>query len=123
MSLSSSKPLFTIRVVVAETGLHPQTIRSYESKGLVEPARTDGGTRMYSQMDVDRLLEIAELSSQGVGIAGIAKILELEHRISELEVELAETKRDRDAAIAAVEASKPEPLAIILRPSRELRVR
>ena len=117
MPLNPSKPLFTIRVVVAETGLHPQTIRSYESKGLVEPARTDGGTRMYSQFDVDRLLEIAELSSKGVGIAGIARILELEDENEALKEALDAANKARDEAIARAEALKPEPLAIVVRSS------
>lgn len=66
------------------TGLHPQTLRGYESKGLIEPARSGGGTRLYSENDILRLEEISGLSEDGVGISGVARILELEEEISSL---------------------------------------
>ena len=66
-------------------GIDPQSLRLYERRGLLTPARTDGGTRRYSDDDLDRLQQINELIAQGINIAGIAQILHLQHRNSELE--------------------------------------
>ena len=68
--------------VVAElTGVHPQTLRTYERKGLVYPARSPGGTRRYSRRDVARLQRITELTGAGVNLAGVARILDLEEQL------------------------------------------
>ena len=70
--------VFIISVAAEIVGMHPQTLRVYERKGLVEPYRTPGGTRRYSQADLERLLLIQELSSEGVNIEGIKRILTLQ---------------------------------------------
>ncbi|MXG91108.1 MerR family transcriptional regulator [Nocardioides sp. YIM 123512] len=61
-----------------------QNLRVYERRGLVSPARTDGGTRLYSEADVDRLVRIGELLAEGLNLAGIAKVLELERTVERL---------------------------------------
>ena len=71
-----------------------QTLRLYERRGLLTPARTDGGTRRYSDDDLQRLQRINELVAQGINIAGIAQILHLEHRTSELESDNSDLKSE-----------------------------
>jgi MerR family transcriptional regulator/heat shock protein HspR len=77
--MSDQKDAVYIISVAAEiVGMHPQTLRVYERKGLVEPYRTPGGTRRYSQADLERLLLIQDLSNEGVNIEGIRRILRLQ---------------------------------------------
>jgi DNA-binding transcriptional MerR regulator len=77
--------VYGISVASELSGIDPQTLRLYEQRGLLTPARTAGGTRRYSDDDLDRLARISDLVAQGINIAGIAQILHLEHRNSELE--------------------------------------
>ena len=81
----SARGVYGISVASELSGFDPQTLRLYERRGLLTPARTDGGTRRYSDDDLDRLGRISELVSAGVNIAGILQILNLEHRNTELE--------------------------------------
>ena len=81
----SARGVYGISVASELSGIDPQTLRLYERRGLLTPGRTDGGTRRYSDDDLDRLQRISELVAQGINIAGIAQILHLEHRNSELE--------------------------------------
>ena len=81
----SARGVYGISVASELTGIDPQTLRLYERRGLLAPARSDGGTRRYSDDDLDRLQRIGELVGEGINIAGIAQILHLEHRNTELE--------------------------------------
>lgn len=81
----SARGVYGISVAAELSGIDPQTLRLYERRGLLTPARTDGGTRRYSDDDLDRLQQINQLIAQGINIAGIAQILHLQHRNSELE--------------------------------------
>lgn len=72
-----NRPLYMISIAAELAGVHPQTLRSYEQKGLVTPRRTSGNTRMYSQADIDRLNLINELTSEGINLAGVTRILDL----------------------------------------------
>ena len=81
----SARGVYGISVAAELSGIDPQTLRLYERRGLLTPARTDGGTRRYSEDDLDRLEQISDLVSEGVNIAGVAQILELQRRNSELE--------------------------------------
>lgn len=81
----SARGVYGISVASELTGIDPQTLRLYERRGLLTPARTDGGTRRYSDDDLNRLQRIIELAARGINIAGIAEVLNLEHRNSELE--------------------------------------
>ncbi|MBV8385937.1 MAG: helix-turn-helix transcriptional regulator [Acidimicrobiia bacterium] len=76
--------VYVMSVAADLAGLHPQTLRLYERRGLVEPARTDGGNRRYSEADLDQLRRITELTDSGVNIEGVRRILELEARVAEL---------------------------------------
>ena len=111
--LSDDTPVYVISVAAQLSGLHPQTLRSYERMGLIMPGRTGGGGRRYSHRDIELLREIASLTAGGVGIEGVRRILELEHQVAalrsrneELAAELAAT---RDAFRAAVTSRRTDP--------------
>ena len=79
-------------------GVHPLTLRIYERKGLLDPARTVGGNRRYSEGDIERLRRIAELTSDGLNLAGVKRVLELEEQLHSLRDSLEQVRRDaRDA--------------------------
>jgi MerR family transcriptional regulator/heat shock protein HspR len=82
------KPLYMISVAAELTGMHPQTLRVYEQKGLVTPGRSRGNTRLYSQSDIDRLNLISQLTDEGINLAGVIRILDMRERTEELEEEI-----------------------------------
>jgi MerR family transcriptional regulator, heat shock protein HspR len=90
----SARGVYGISVASELSGIDPQTLRLYERRGLLAPARTDGGTRRYSDDDLDRLARISDLVAQGINIAGIAQILHLEHRNSALESDNSELQTE-----------------------------
>ena len=96
-------PVYAISVVAQLTGMHPQTLRQYDRLGLVTPERTAGGGRRYSAVDVDRLREIQQLSADGIGLAGIKRILELEHHVDALRRRIGELEIDLDIAYTALQ--------------------
>ncbi|WP_104682602.1 heat shock protein transcriptional repressor HspR [Helicobacter felis] len=84
--LDYDAPLYLISVVAKILGVHPQTLRQYEKEGLVEPKRTDGKMRLYSQRDVDKIKTILRLTrDMGVNLAGVDIILRLKDRLDELD--------------------------------------
>ena len=83
-----NRPLYMISVAAELAGVHPQTLRIYEQKGLVSPQRTSGNTRMYSQADTARLQLINELTSEGINLAGVIRILDLKGRLDERDDEI-----------------------------------
>jgi len=85
--------VYAISVAAELTGSGVQSLRLYERIGLVEPARTPGGTRRYSDADIERLQQIIELLAEGINLAGIGRILELEHENSQLRARLADSDR------------------------------
>jgi MerR family transcriptional regulator/heat shock protein HspR len=80
----NERAIFIISVAAELAGVHPQTLRVYERKGLVLPSRTSGNTRRYSQRDIERLRRIQELTNEGINLAGVLRIIELEREIEEL---------------------------------------
>ena len=82
------RPLYMLSVAAELAGVHPQTLRIYEQKGLVSPQRTRGNTRMYSQADIERLQLINELTDEGINLAGVIRILDLKGRLDERDDEL-----------------------------------
>ena len=88
-----NRPLYMIGVAAALAGMHPQTLRSYEQKGLVTPQRTSGNTRMYSQADIERLELINELTNEGINLAGVIRILDLQGRLNERDQEIDDLHR------------------------------
>ncbi|CUR55266.1 Heat shock regulator [metagenome] len=93
--------VYVISVAAELTGLHPQTLRTYERLGLVTPGRTGGGGRRYSFRDIELLRVIADLTSHGIGLEGVRRILELEHRIDALQQRNAELQAELDATRAS----------------------
>ncbi len=89
----TARAVYVISVAAELAGVHPQTLRIYERKGLVDPARTSGGSRRYSDADIDQLRRISELTDEGLNLAGVKKVLALEAEIDRLEAELAEARR------------------------------
>jgi MerR family transcriptional regulator/heat shock protein HspR len=103
------RPLYMISVAADLAGVHPQTLRIYERKQLVAPQRSAGGTRLYSQADVDRLCLIQHLTqNEGVNLAGVERIIglqrELERTRAELDAALVRVRRAEAAARSAREA-------------------
>ena len=88
-----NRPLYMIGVAAELAGMHPQTLRSDEQKGLVTPQRTRGNTRMYSQADIERLELINELTDEGINLAGVIRILDLQGRLAERDQELDDLHR------------------------------
>lgn len=91
-------PVYVISVAAELTGLHPQTLRTYDRLGLVRPGRTGGGGRRYSWRDIELLREVARLTSAGIGLEGVRRILELEHQVDALQRRVAELEQDLAAA-------------------------
>ena len=83
-----NRPLYMTSVAAQLAGVHPQTLRAYEQKGLVTPQRTSGNTRMYSQADIERLELINELTNEGINLAGVIRILDLKGRLDERDSEI-----------------------------------
>lgn len=83
-----NRPLYMISVAADLAGLHPQTLRIYESKGLVTPQRTKGNTRMYSQADIERLELISQLTDEGINLAGVMRIIDQHKQMDKLEAQI-----------------------------------
>ncbi|HEV7887000.1 MAG TPA: helix-turn-helix transcriptional regulator [Acidimicrobiales bacterium] len=92
--------VYVISVAAELAGVHPQTLRIYERKGLVDPARTGGGSRRYSDRDIARLRRIQELTNAGLNLEGVRRVMELEEENEQLRQHLARTRVE---ALAAVE--------------------
>jgi len=103
MARSPRHAVYVISVAAELAGVHPQTLRIYERKGLVDPARTQGGSRRYSDADIALLRRIQELTAEGLNLAGVQRVLALEHDNERLRAELASTRREAQAEVAEVE--------------------
>ena len=93
------RAVYIISVAAELAGVHPQTLRIYERKGLLEPARTTGGSRRYSQADIDHLRRIQDLTDEGLNHAGVKKVLALEAHIAKLENTLLQSRAEMAAAV------------------------
>ena len=97
--------VYVISVAAELAGVHPQTLRIYERRGLLQPARTTGGNRRYSNADLQRLLRISELAEAGMNLEGIRQVLELEAHVAQLQAEVAQLQRELAVAVSVVERS------------------
>lgn len=88
------KAVYVISVAAELAGVHPQTLRIYERKGLVEPGRTTGGSRRYSQADIDMLRRIQDLTNQGLNLAGVKRVMEMESELARLRADLDRVRRE-----------------------------
>jgi MerR family transcriptional regulator/heat shock protein HspR len=100
-------PVFVISVAAELSGMHPQTLRSYDRMGLVSPGRADGGGRRYSLRDVEMLRVVAELTSSGIGIEGVRRILYLENQVLALRSRVAELEAELSAAMQSGMSNLP----------------
>ena len=100
-----NQAVFVISIAAELAGVHPQTLRIYERKGLLDPARTGGGSRRYSEVDIERLRRIQELTTDGLNLAGVKRVLELEEQVADLQARLAQLQEDARAAIDAAHRS------------------
>jgi MerR family transcriptional regulator/heat shock protein HspR len=101
--MMDNRPRYTISVAAELIGMHPQTLRMYESRGLLRPGRTPGGTRRYSDADLARLRRIAELTTElGLNLSGAARVLEMEERITALNAKVAALETQLDDAARAL---------------------
>ena len=92
---SYDEPVYLISVVATMLDIHPQTLRQYEREGLVEPSRTQGRMRLYSQRDIDRMKLILRLTRQmGVNLAGVDIVLQLKEQIDEMQKEIDQLREE-----------------------------
>src|SRR4051794_20947152 len=94
-----ARAVYVISVAAELAGVHPQTLRIYERKGLLEPARTGGGSRRYSEEDLDLLRRIQQLTEAGLNLAGVKMVLELEAETDRLRAELDKARVDAEAEV------------------------
>lgn len=97
--------VYVISVAAELAGMHPQTLRIYERRGLVRPARTSGGNRRYSDLDIARLRRIAELASHGMNLEGIRHVMSLEEEVLRLRREVEQLKAELATAVQEAERS------------------
>ena len=93
------RAVYVISVAAELAGVHPQTLRIYERKGLVDPARTVGGSRRYSERDIERLRRIQELTAAGLNLEGVRRVMALEEENERLREQLIQARLDADAAV------------------------
>jgi MerR family transcriptional regulator/heat shock protein HspR len=96
-----NRAVYVISVAAELTGVHPQTLRIYERKGLLDPSRTSGGSRRFSDADLSRLRHIQQLTATGLNLEGVRRVIELEKELDELRAELDELREESRAAVAA----------------------
>ena len=103
MDRSREHAVYVISVAAELAGVHPQTLRIYERRGLLDPARTRGGNRRYSDTDIDRLRRIAELMADGLNLAGVKMVLALEEELRRVKADNDRLRRDAVEQVAAAE--------------------
>lgn len=97
------RAVYVISVAAELAGMHPQTLRIYERRGLLQPARTRGGDRRYSEADIDRLRRIAELTAEGMNVEGIRRVMALEAEVQRLRDEVDRLRLLAAQAISAAD--------------------
>ena len=101
----ATRAVYVISVAAELAGVHPQTLRIYERKGLVDPARTGGNSRRYSEDDIERLRRIQSLTNDGLNLAGVKRVMELEDRVADLQAALEQTRAEAREALDRVTRS------------------
>lgn len=99
--------MYVISVAAELAGMHPQTLRIYERRGLVQPARTQGGNRRYSDIDIERLRRIQDLAADGMNLEGIRRVMELEAELDRVRAENAELRQQ--LSIVEADAQRRPP--------------
>jgi MerR family transcriptional regulator/heat shock protein HspR len=111
------RAVYVISVAAELAGMHPQTLRIYERRGLLQPARTRGGDRRYSEADIARLRRIAELTAEGMNVEGIRRVMALEAEVRRLRDEVDRLRLLAAQAISAAEPRSPSGGLVPLRQS------
>lgn len=119
MPQERSEAVYIISVAAELAGMHPQTLRIYERRGLLDPYRTPGGTRRYSEHDLEQLGLIQELTADGVNLEGVKKILELRAEVERLEHQVARLRRLLGEAESRIRAGE-QPRTGYVRITRNL---
>ncbi len=108
MPTPDTRPVYMIGIAAELAGMHPQTLRMYERRGLVAPSRSPGGTRLYSQADVARLRRVQQMSETGLNLTGIERVMEMERALDQAisQVRALEAEMIRQAALAMQELER-----------------
>ena len=107
--VDDDRGVFMISVAAELAEMHPQTLRMYEARGLIEPQRSPKGTRLYSQADVDRLRRIQEMTTElGMNLAGVERVLELEDKLARLQRKVETMERRSEALRQEIAAREAE---------------
>jgi MerR family transcriptional regulator/heat shock protein HspR len=112
VSEKKAQAVFVISVAAELAGMHPQTLRIYERKGLIDPYRTPGGTRRYSREDIERLTLIQELTAKGLNLEGVRQVLELQREVQQLRAEVAELRGELETRVEQVHRSYRREIAL-----------
>jgi MerR family transcriptional regulator/heat shock protein HspR len=121
--VSDDRPCYMISVAAELVGMHPQTLRIYEARGLVHPGRTPGGTRLYSEVDLERLRTIQRLTTDlGLNLAGVQRVLALEDEIAALRARFDRLEREMRNAIEEVHRQYRREVVLYSEAQRELRL-
>lgn len=119
-----NRPVYMISIAAQLAGVHPQTLRMYEQKGLLTPQRTSGNTRMYSEADIERLNQINDLTAEGINLAGVIRILDLQGRLDDRDEEIDELhKRVRRLADRVHELETREHVNTLMDPETTSSIR
>ncbi len=118
-TMDHERPRYMISIAAELVGMHPQTLRIYESKGLVRPGRTPGGTRLYSERDLERLRLIQRLTSElGLNLAGVSRVIALEDELARMRARLDRLEHEMRQAIDRVHRQYRRDL-VLYRESQE----
>jgi MerR family transcriptional regulator/heat shock protein HspR len=121
--VSETRPCYMISVAADLVGMHPQTLRMYETKGLVRPGRTPGGTRLYSDADLDRLRAIQRLTSElGLSLTGVERVLAMEDELERLRAQFARLEREMREAVETVHRQYRRDVVLYSEAQAELRL-
>ena len=113
-----TRPRYMISVAADLVGIHPQTLRIYEAKGLVRPKRTPGNTRLYSEADLVRLREIQRLTTElGLNLAGVERVLSLQDELARVRAQLAKLEREMRQAVEQTHRQYRRELVLYQHPS------
>ncbi len=96
---AGTRAVYVISVAAELAGVHPQTLRLYERKGLLDPSRTSGGSRRFSEQDLDRLRRIQDLTAAGLNLEGVRQVMALEAEVAQLRTELDQARAEARAAV------------------------
>jgi MerR family transcriptional regulator/heat shock protein HspR len=113
--------IYIISVAAELAGVHPQTLRVYERKGLLQPQRTQGNTRRYSERDIDLLRKIQQLTQEGINLAGVIRIMELERELERAQARYAHLVEELSRAQDALDQTASERDRVAIVPFKDIR--